>query len=394
MSISNAKLLVTPANVIEGIDKVAERVYDVYNGLGVSLPQYTSKTHITSRVFIDENIADEPIVPDILNVVHQLYCAYILTALQLDQMIGSYKVKELLEVVATANFESIEDALQNFGNIKNSFEDIQDSDAQNTAADIIGTIKTIGSIRDNAKKRSTTKQSIKPHATGSVTFNDKNDLKLPFGKVIEVVFGAGENALKVNILVQLFPTIITSAVADAFLKLNFTPSMAQRWFQWKAGEISFFKDFIYASDLRKARKKAMIEDKTGILYEMLSLQDNALSKAYAKYRNVAMNSSSGKNRQNIANTVLMFDYQNFQRAQTQVGVNLDNISDRERFFARTFAMIVVVVNTLQNQVIMYFHGLKDKAVYTYNQIKYNSKGNKMDTLGILEAYAKGLIPKL
>jgi len=224
---------------------------------------------------------------------------------------------------------------------------------------------------------------------------DLSKINLPSGRLIDIDIATAQgNKLKVNMLLQLHNQFINSTVADAFITLNFVPTSEQRKLMMSAGEISFWKDFVFGCDLRAKRTKALLADKTGALREMLAQQSQAKDKLFQKVADsYGMGVTGTGNRQNIANSILILNKETFDRACSSVGQKFDTFQQRQRFFDKTFAMMLVIVDAMFGRVTMYFNSIESFSTFTVNQIKHNSKTEATDLLAIMNSYAKGMAPK-
>ena len=224
---------------------------------------------------------------------------------------------------------------------------------------------------------------------------DLSKINLPSGRLIDIDIATAQgNKLKVNMLLQLHNQFINSTVADAFITLNFVPTSEQRKLMMSAGEISFWKDFVFGCDLRAKRTKALLADKTGALRDMLAQQSQAKDKLFQKVADsYGMGVTGSGNRQNIANSILILNKETFDRACSSVGQKFDTFQQRQRFFDKTFAMMLVIVDAMFGRVTMYFNSIESFSTFTVNQIKHNSKTEATDLLAIMNSYAKGMAPK-
>ena len=75
-----------------------------------SLTEYTKKTNIYNRLYIESTIAEDDIAIPLITTLNQLVCSYVFTALQLNQFVsGTTTVKELVQLVST---EALVDAVE------------------------------------------------------------------------------------------------------------------------------------------------------------------------------------------------------------------------------------------------------------------------------------------
>ena len=197
---------------------------------------------------------------------------------------------------------------------------------------------------------------------------EPRNVNLPSGRIIQINFsnigGDKNHGFMINLLLQLSPRFIPEDVAAQFIKMNFTPSIKQRWMQVSAGEISFISDFIMGMDRRKQRRKAMKLDKDSLLREMIDRQENSLSNSWLKLAFIQ------PDRQNIANTILIFDKTTFEKACSAAGLRFKNYNQRQQFFSKTFSMMIHVVDPMFNKVTTYYHGLEAVSEFTFDQIKF------------------------
>ena len=217
----------------------------------------------------------------------------------------------------------------------------------------------------------------------------RTPVNLPSGRIIQMQFtSAGyRKPITMNLLLQLSPKFIPAIVADQFIALNFTPSFSQRWLQMKTGEISFFRDFIMGLDLQKKRRKALKNDKDGALKDMLEHKDNSVFNSWLKLAFVT------PDKQNIANTILIFEKSIFDKSCSNAGLKFTNYSSRQKFFGQTMSMMIHVVDTMFNKVYTYYNGLSAVSEFTFDQIKRNSRMENVDLMQIMKNYAQGMAPK-
>ena len=215
------------------------------------------------------------------------------------------------------------------------------------------------------------------------------DVPLPSGRIIQIEFNNGDKGttFTVNILLNLQPNFVPNDVIKQFVAINFKPSLHQRWIQANAGEIKFISDFLLGNDLRKQRFKALKRDKTGSLQQMIDRKENSLSNFWLKLAQVT------PERQNIANTILIYEKRTFDRACSDSGVNFKTYSSRQKFFNATMSMMVVIIDTMYNKVTMYYHGITDPSVFTFEQLKKNAKTEATDILAMMKNYAQGMAPR-
>lgn len=345
---------------------------NIEDATSMSLFQYTRRCVVNSRVYIDDTIANEEIMNPLMLNMMNLYVGLVMTAVNMNRYIqGTRKVRDAMSVVATESYQEpiLAKEMRSYflgdyglGDTANPFNDIEDED----------------------------KGSAGGSGSSVLAQEPRHDVSLPSGRIVQVEFGSGEDRSKqftINLLIELLPNIIPADVARQFVAINFKPSFSQRWMQASAGEISFISDLFLGNDLRKQRFNALKKDKTGALQQMIDRQENSLSNYWLKLAQV------NPERQNIANTILLFDKSNFEKACSNSGLNFKTYSSRQKFFSATMSMIVGTIDPMYNKATLYFHGITDPAVYTFDQIKRNAKTESTDILAMMRSYAQGMAPK-
>jgi hypothetical protein len=410
---------------------VVETVQHLEDMSSISLFQYTKRTTVNSRVFIEKTLSGEEILTPLMMNIMNLYAGLILTALNINQRVqGSKKIRDMLSIVSTEGFEDkqapsmLDERLDaffqgsTFGNDmtywkvdpKTGKRVTASPEEENLAkAEVDANVakrnaeKAQNEVEEAAKRakreiRDTVKKSkadINDDDSLATSYNgsrlvetEPKDATLPSGRVIEVSFGSDNGSkFTLNLFLQLAQTFIPSDVINQFVGLNFEPSIRQRWLQMSVGEISFWKDFIMSQDIRKARKKALRDDKTGALKDMIDRQENNLSQAWLKLAQVR------PDKQNIANTILIFDKNTFNEVANKSGLNVRDFSSRQKFFNASFVMMLVLVDPMYNKVDMYYHGLAASSTFTFDQLKKKSKTDAADLMSIMKNYASGMAPK-
>lgn len=376
----------TNSNGESSLGGIMDLIRTFEDNTSTSLFQYTKRAVIMSRVFIEKNLAGEEILTPLMLNIMNIYTGLIMTALNMNQYVyGSKKVRDAMSVVATESLSEAPVDLQNKFNEYFLGTQSKLMLSERSKRELCAGIEALGENEPPA--------NIGSVKDATIVDNDVRDAVLPSGRVIAMDFGAGKldgkggGTFKVNMYLQLLPTFIPSDVAHQFIEMNFTPSIRQRWMQVSAGEISFFKDFLLGQDRRRKRFKALRDDKTGALKDMIERQENNLSSAWLKLAQVT------PERQNIANTILIFEKNSFDRACNTAGLRFKDYNSRQQFFNKTFSMIVVTVDPMYNRIEMYYHGLNAVSTFTFDQMKKNSKTEAVDLMSMMKTFANGMAPK-
>ena len=365
-----------------------------------SLTEFAKQSMINSRVYIEKNLATDEILTPLMQNIMSLYCGLVFTAVNLNQNIcGSKTVRDISSTVSSAEafdarqksntFDSAMSLMKDYfvgSNKDNLLNRPYASMKRNDANDANRTQIISDNRQDNRNYSTSTKIDLK---TNSVIDPEPKSVSLPSGRILNIpMLTDGKSTFNLQLLIQLFPFFIETDVAQEFINLNFTPSFWRRFTQFQAGEISFFKDFIFSCDLREKRMKALIKDKTGGLADMINKQKNAVASHWMNFLR-----KPGTEKINIASTILILNKNSVDKALNKNGIDLKSSSNRKKFFENSYCMMLVVVDQMYNEVDIYYNGIEAVSTFKYEQIKRESKKDSTDLVSIMKSYAQGLAPK-
>lgn len=353
----------------EAMDSIRNLYENYQDAKNLHLSNYIKKSMVSSRVFIQRTCAEEPILNDLLGSIQQLYLSWILTAIDMNKYVdGTRTIRNMLDVVAT---EAMEYNLP-----------MQDDNIL---------ISGLASYNGYQPKLATNPKTGTP-VLGNTSIVDTTpvELNLSYGRLVEVIFSSGANdktKTSIKLFVQILPLIIPDNVMKEFLMLNYKPDKKQRKFQLSAGEISFWRDYLFELDLSERRRKALRDDKTGYLKEMYNELNKNQKQKLKKY------SQLSPNKQNIANTIHVYDKASFNRWCGEVRMDFRNPAHREKYFNDTLSMIVATIDSDYEKIDMYFAGIQNRAEFNFNQVKKNSKDNNYDLTSIMKAFSSASAPR-
>ena len=328
-----------------------------------SLTEYTKKTHITSRVYIEDSISREDGIKPIVTMCNHLYGGLVISAIGMSQMVaGGKTVREMVDMVATEDYHEFVDL------IKSQFGERG--------------FKVVGaSMEANDDKKTTA------NATGKEMELKKN---LFSGRLLEVKLDAGSGkTVSIYFFVQLIPYVTSGTVLKQFVSNNFSPSMASRWAKFKAGEISFWKDFIFEADRVAEKKKALKADKDGILREVEDRRSTQLTKSLKN-----MTFIFNKNH-NAASSIIVISKRSIDRFMKDQGMDYHRYDVRQKIMEATFSMMLVVYDPDYDTVELYMNGFSNAGTYSTSQLADSFKGGSdgVDLKTLMSILQAGNTPK-
>lgn len=399
-----------------------------------SLTQYTKQTNIMARTYIEESVLRDEICPSLVGVLNQMYVGYVLSALNIDAICANGQtVRQMLEVVSSESFDIIKAIDDYFGKNNYTFSnedglvDLEPNtqrlpvgrliELTLTGAVALGSYSkdvsngnSIGSsITTNHEETSSTMATPSKEQPKDANGNPIPGIALKEVKTTHSVTDGGSTTttqstdhregekngwsestynFKAYLYVQLIPYVLKPEVVNGYIGANFNPPLSRRWMQLRAGEISFWNDFIFTRDLIKKQAEALKKDRSGVIGEMMSKNRNKLWRWFlglTGFRPVS---------HNTANTIMICSKESFMKACSENAINFENFTQRQRYFNKTWSMIICVVDRTYNLVDMYLNGLDFKGTYTYELLnKVGTKGQDAFNLKeIMSAFSQGIAP--
>lgn len=312
-----------------------------------SLTAYTKQTLISSRVYIEDIIADDPNVMNILVFLNQMHGSFVLSALGLSNLIGSCKTaKRMISAVGTEGFME----------------------------------KLVGTEDAQEKKYNYDIKEV------------KTDPKSLFvGRILEASVGIGNEQAKLSFLVQLVPMLIPTIVTEQFLANNAEPSKVLRWAQVKTGEIKFWRDFVFETDRIQKRSKALRVDKEGILRELEDTRKAQVRKGLMNYIAISKDAV----RRNVANSIMVCSKRTMDTVCSELGINMKNPKDRQNVMTNTMTMMIAVYDPNYQMVDVYYNGLDTRGEYSIKMLEgFAKKESSIDLKQLLTIIAAGSAPRI
>lgn len=384
------------------------------NSQNPSMTRYAKHTVQTSRLFIDGAISNEPVITDLVRTAQGLAVSYTINAIQINQYVdGIHTVKDLVKVISTEDLAVVENVLDQFDSyISLENATFAKSPSRGKSPDDIAWEKTKRQweVEDRIKKnvdeseargRRDVEDAAKASMPGPNSLRTSKVIDLdtsgsiPMGKIVEVTLKNPANpnhSVVVQIIIRLMPYITHPSITPELIKLDANLSIFRRWIQFRAGEISFIKDFIFNLGKIAKADKAVRSDPTGTVYEWIRGQMVRNKNAWG--RMISIINGEKNISQNIANAILVFSEDAVLRAKKDTGFDLHRAKDRDAYFRRTLSMMIFVVDPMYNQVTLYIDGLDGKAVYTYEQFKSRGKSvDPMDLMNVIAQLANNKLPR-
>ena len=352
----------------------------------ISPTQAAAQNTIVSRAYIEEPLARLDITPNLLKALQSVYSGMILMLLQRSNEIATGRtVSDTMNKVYTRGMgvEAYQDVEAELNGLTSGLESMTTKNTPflSTALEAFQSTEAYGDDGDNGGDR----MSLNADTMGGTIAPP--DL-LPVGQVLKVTLvgvDAKGGSIKSDVLVgiRMTPYIVASPSMEVILENGHKPNFRMRWMQWKAGEISFWKDLIFQADRVRKMEAAMRADRTGAYQTFLSDtskrdQDRFLDILYNLDNPQAMSN-------NLANSVIVVSEDTVKKAAASSGFNLLDAHQRQRFFNSSYVMMLAVIDPNYHQVNLYMNGFELPQHYAFTDFASKKKMDASDFLSMFQA---------
>jgi len=368
--------------------------------IGGAITGLSAQTTILSRAFVDESVLNEPILPNLFRSIHEWYTAQVISALHLSQMVDSHRtVQDVMSVVQTGHNSRENSLVSNIIHRRMGQESFLTNLLGEAACESLLGPVTPPSV-DSAQPSDNTDgdhRRSKSHGNDmSVKSVKVSDNRLgPMGELYEIRLSnpnGNGNAVTIPVFIQMQPSIIDAEVAPRFVDMNVDPTWWQRWTQARAGEISWFKDFLLNRDLIKRDKSILKDPKKANAFSDF-LKTVAKKDFYAL--GDATDTLGARHSSNLANSVVVFSEDTVAQAKADSGIDLHKEADRNRYFKNTYTMIIAIIDPLHQRVTVYFNGIDGDINCSYTEFRpKDTKFDPKDFMAALSAFSTNNISRL
>ena len=367
---------------------------------------------IEPTIIISKSVEREAIVPSVVKNVMDIFAAYYLQAFSYTAEIKDVVLKKDIQRLSSIDkpspgmFESV--SFEARGPKKNK-PYVQNPKGEKHRTEIVGMSRSeykkqqktgedgYDQVYDNlvAKNRKSAnvgKQQGKENQgksetlTASAVASQLKEKSLGGGRILELKVDGGNNKVITIPMMLRATTLIASLNSVLYISgINeVKASLAYRWHDMKSGKISFWRDFILASDIIRRKKAHLISETDGVSEDILA-RTNKVARDYT----LKNKSSFG----GLYNILIISNTD--EDAMTRV-IRKKLTSDRARntLFRLNSLLMIAVVDTEWEQVNIYTREINNYITLSFNDLT-SSKGNdNLKIKDILEAFLNNQAPRL
>lgn len=355
-----------------------------------SLVEITSVARVEPLAILDTDCMNLDYIGPVMQYAHNIFTAYYLQAVSLIGDVGAINVIKTLDKLnpnrkpdrsgfLTTVFGAVatEDYGPNAKPIHHQFGlGVENFSLPNYA------LEADKSQEDEEDDRNKPTQAAKLGDKAMASVTELSNLSV--GKVVSVTLTDQGTSITVPISIRL---IANELSIDPMLRLlslqGLDRTMSERWWKWRAGRIGFIKDLMLMQDLVREDKKAMMQDKSGILDEIMRrARNNKLAGFFSK--NASLNEAAN---------IVVFSEETARQLKAKHNIDIENFKQRQTVFEGSYAMILIKVDREYDRVTFYINGMPLGSSLGKNELKSGSNKNSgAELVEIFSALNKASAP--
>lgn len=334
-----------------------------------SLLEYTAPSRIEPMCMIEAGLWNKPYMPDVLQSVTSMFSAMYLSAVSLSTVIDGVSVAGRLDQFSPNRRadHSLADTLGSLVAVeqfKFGLPPISQVASEGVLFD-----RLIGKDGTEDEKTTIGQTTVRENLN---ILRENNNLSV--GKTFNVEFTVKGERASATVTVRL-NTVPTPSGAIINILEGGAPDMntKERAYKVKAGEIHWLADMIGCADLLDKRRKAILNDPTGIYLKTIRDQR----------KNALAGWLSGKPSVAQASHIVVMSEEAKVDLERRLTIRMDKPKERERLFENSAILVIYVINDDYDRVTAYFRTIEQHTTFSLSSMKNAVKGG-MDVKQMME----------
>lgn len=350
-----------------------------------SLADLAKPCRVEPIVIIDQTIADQPYVTDLMKLSVSLFAGYYLQAVNMVMGVGKIDTLKVFDALnperslgglAFENHRSTVYSRETYADGLPSLEAFKQPMREGLLAEY-SEEKFIASLEDS---EDTAKEDTTPR--NNISSSDSHKIyeaeNLAIGKLLNVDVQSEGEKKKLPILIKLIPAVVPADTITQIFTAGGRDTWAHRLFLVKSGQIKFWRDLVMGQDMIDAHMKAMLSDRTGVYKTIMDRRRN----------NVAKSIQSGRLSLADASNIAIVSATTMKRTANALYSKIDDISIRNKIFDNSYLLMLMVVDERWNRVTIYHRGVDISTSYRIDDIKLAEKSKGQDITEIFKLFNK------
>lgn len=362
-----------------------------------SISEYARSTRSEPICMVDHTIFNNPEISDLVKSLTAVYAAMYTQAfsISINQEIGGIKVLQTLEKInpnrsmleAGLAFEShtlklpnvigfgLEHEINNYNqhNKTNNYNDSNNKTTNITNNNI--------NITDPDMSDKKNKSGLEVDTEAITKFSTNLSTGLLFNVEVTTQHGATvEIPISVRLLVN---ELRQKNILNILTAATLNQTAKDRYREWRAGALSFWKDIVLCKDLTREYRKNIIKDESGILNEVLRRKQN----------NTHAGMLSGQPSVSQISNMIVLSKETLAQFEISTGKKLRDQKTKDQIFNNTACLIIVILDTDRETATFHYHDIALPTTVTFKELKTAGKDKTPDLMEFLKSYQMGNGPR-
>jgi hypothetical protein len=359
-----------------------------------SLADITKPLRVEPITIIDQSIADQPYVLDLLKLGVSLYAGYYLQAV--NMVFGVGKI-DTLKVFDTLNPERSGASALGFENFRSAVYATETYANGLPALEAFAQPVRQGLIAEYSEEKYAAQQvALEAFGGKDDDYDQKGDKapvhgmksgdsqkvyeaeNLAIGKLLNVEVKSGNESAKLPVMIKLIPAVVPSDTITHIFTAGGRDTWAHRLFLVKSGQIKLWRDFVMGQDMIDAHMTALMTDKSGVYKTILDRRRNNVSQAI----------QSGRLSLADASNIAIISTTTMKKAANTLYAKIDDVNVRKKFFDNSYLLMLMAVDERWNRVTIYHRGVDLASSWRIDDIKVAEKSKGQDITEIFKMFSK------
>jgi hypothetical protein len=353
------------------------------NGKSInSLADLARPAQVQPLVIVDKPLQDQPFMSDVMKGTMSLFIAYWMQgAAMMGTNIGRIDTLRLLDALNPSRDTNVGNAKDLIWSKENYQEGLPslESFSQEMERNLIVDVRVSQEANEKEATGPTHAINVKDDDVGK--FYEIGNLSI--GKLVNVELSDGEHSGKVPVLFRAVPSAVPSkALVHIFTATSKNESFKERYYLWRAGQLTFVRDLMFNVDRIDAHRKALVNDTSNVYMTMNDRRSNNSAKALL----------SGQPSLADASNIAIISKATARDIGREMYGKIESSRVRKAIFDATYLLMLVVVDEEWERVTIYHRGLDIPTDVKFSDLKQAEKNKGPDITEFLKAFAVGSTP--
>ncbi|ABY62981.1 virion structural protein [Pseudomonas phage 201phi2-1] len=358
-----------------------------------SLADLAKPCRVEPITLIDQSIADQPYITDLMKLTVSMFAGYYLQAVNMVMGVGRIDTMKVFDTLNPERslgglaFESHRAAVYDPATYSNGLPSLE-AFSQPMRRGLIAEYSQ-EKFEDAWKEDAPFRASLEDGADkedkpprNSISSSDAHKIyeaeNLAIGKLLNVDVTSDGEKKKLPVLVKLIPAVVPSDTLVQIFTGGGRDTWAHRMFLVKSGQIQFWRDFVMGQDMIDAHMKALMSDRNGAYKAIMDRRRNNVSKSV----------QSGRLSLADASNIAIISATTMKKSANTLFAKIEDKNMRDKIFDNSYLLLLMVVDERWGRVTIYHRGVDLSTSYRIEDVKLAEKSKGQDITEIFKLFNK------